>query len=177
MKGWSFEGSWSSRRAAVRAAVAFTAALVAGPAAAAGAATDSAIPADYGTQLWVNPGIHSFHFDRDKGLRENNYGLGLEAVVTPEHVLAAGRYRNSNDRMSSYAAYTWRPLQWGALRLGVMLAAFDGYPNMRDGGWFAAVLPAASLEYGRLGVNFTIVPTYQDKLNGAFAVQLKLRVW
>lgn len=176
MKGWSFGESCSLRLTAA----AFTAlgvALAAGPSVAAGAATDSAIPADYTTQVWINPGIHSFHFDRHKDLRENNYGLGIEAAVTPEHVLAAGRYRNSNDRMSSYAAYTWRPLQWGPLRLGVMLAAFDGYPNMRDGGWFAAVLPAASLEFDRLGVNFTIVPTYQDKLNGAFAVQLKLRVW
>jgi hypothetical protein len=63
------------------------------------------------------------------------------------------------------------------VRAGVIVGAFDGYPRMRDGGWFPAALPAASIEYGRLGVNLTIVPTYKDRLNGAVALQFKLRVW
>ena len=57
------------------------------------------------------------------------------------------------------------------------VGAFDGYPNMRDGGWFVGAMPVLSVEGKWLGANFTIVPTIKDRIEGAVAVQLKLRVW
>lgn len=133
-------------------------------------------------EAWINPGLYSRHFDRDLTLRENNYGAGVELVSGREHGVMLGVYRNSNDRHTRYVGYIWRPLQWGpddGLRAGagVIVAAFDGYPLMRDGGWFPALLPVVSVEYKRVGVNFTIVPGYKDRLHGAIAVQAKLRVW
>ena len=91
--------------------------------------------------------------------------------------MVAGEYRNSNDRPSRYVGWFWRPLHWGIVDLGVMAMGFNGYPSMHDGGWFFAPIPAASIEYGRFGVNLTAVPGYKDRLHGAVAVQFKFRVW
>jgi hypothetical protein len=38
--------------------------------------------------------------------------------------------------------------------------------------------PAAVAEHrGPVGVNFSIIPTIKDRIEGAVAVQIKLRVW
>jgi hypothetical protein len=38
-------------------------------------------------------------------------------------------------------------------------------------------MPLLSVEGKRFGANFTVVPTIKDRIDGAVAVQLKLRVW
>ena len=60
---------------------------------------------------------------------------------------------------------------------GVALGAFDGYPNYRNGGWFVAPLPVLAIEGRYFGVNLSVIPTIRDRLDGALAVQFKLRVW
>lgn len=133
------------------------------------------------TTVWLNPGIYSYHFDRSKDFREDNVGFGAEVWLTENHALMAGTFINSNRARSDYAAYQWRPLHWRPAGIhvgaGVALGVFDGYPRYHDGGWFPAALPALSLEYGRVGANFFLVPTISNRLDGAVAVQLKLRVW
>jgi hypothetical protein len=140
-----------------------------------------AIDAQADPQVWVNPGIYSLHFDRDKDLRDDNIGLGVELVMAPEHAASAGTFINSNRARSRYLAYAWRPLRWELrgvdVALGVVAGAFDGYPNYRDGGWFVAPLPLLAVEGRRLGVNLSVIPTIRDRLDGALAIQLKLRVW
>ena len=132
-------------------------------------------------QIWINPGIYSLHFDRDKDLRDDNIGLGAEAVLTREHALAAGTFINSNRARSHYAAYAWRPVQSDvaglALSAGFAIGAFDGYPAYHDGGWFLAPLPLLAVEGRWLGVNLSLVPTIRDRVDGAIAIQLKVRVW
>ena len=132
-------------------------------------------------QIWLNPGIYSFHFDRDKDLRNDNVGFGAEALFANDHGAMGGTFINSNRERSNYAVYLWRPLHWGVSGLkvsaGALAGAFDGYPNYRSGGWFAAAMPLLSVEGDRFGANFTIVPTYANRLDGAFAVQLKFRIW
>lgn len=138
------------------------------------------IDAQADPQVWVNPGIYSLHFDRGKDLREDNIGLGVELVMAPEHSVSAGTFINSNRARSRYAAYAWRPLRWELgsvdVALGVVAGAFDGYPNYRDSGWFVAPLPLLAVEGRRLGVNLSVIPTIRDRLDGAIAVQLKLRI-
>ncbi|MGA8050890.1 MAG: hypothetical protein WCA09_12025 [Burkholderiales bacterium] len=125
--------------------------------------------------------MYSFHFDRSKDLRNANPGLGVEVTLAPEHVVMGGTFINSRDARSHYAAYAWRPLQgrWAGLDVGagVILAAMDGYPTYREGGWFVAPLPVVSLEGRYLGVNLSVIPTLSNRIDGAFVVQLKLRVW
>ncbi|MEO8164865.1 MAG: hypothetical protein ABI619_05655, partial [Betaproteobacteria bacterium] len=104
-----------------------------------------------------------------------------EVALAPDHALIAGNYINSNRARSHYGGYIWRPLHWplaGAqLSAGVALAAFDGYPKYRDGGWFFAALPVLAIEGRYLGVNLSVIPTIRDRLDGALSFQFKLRVW
>ena len=131
-------------------------------------------------QIWLNPGIYAFHFDRDKDLRDDNIGFGVEVVVAPDHAVGAGSYVNGNRTRLRYAAYAWRPLHWrpsGAdVLLGVVAGAFDGTPTI---GTAAGSLRRCrcSIEGRRLGVNLSVIPTIRDRVDGAIAIQLKLRVW
>jgi len=140
-----------------------------------------AMAADAWPQVWLNPGIYSYHFKRDAGYRDNNVGIGAELLLTDNHGLMAGSFVNSDRQRSHYGLYQWRPLQWqfSQVKLSLVLAAgaFDGYPRYHDGGWFAAALPLLALEGERFGINFGIIPNIPDRMNGAVAIQVKLRVW
>ena len=61
-------------------------------------------------QVWLNPGFFSWHFNRSLDLREDNWGVGVEAAFAPEHAVMAGSFINSDDDRSNYVAYLWRPL-------------------------------------------------------------------
>lgn len=128
-------------------------------------------------RVWLNAGFLSYHFERDLNLRERNGGVGVEVALQPDHRVIAGTYLNSNDHRSRYIGWTWQPLRRGRVALGATLAAIDGYPTMRQGGWYLAAVPVVSVEVGALGVNFTLVPDYRDRLHGAIVAQFKLRVW
>ncbi|OGA14057.1 MAG: hypothetical protein A3H32_16945 [Betaproteobacteria bacterium RIFCSPLOWO2_02_FULL_63_19] len=136
---------------------------------------------EFSPQVWINPGIYSLHFDRNKNLRDDNVGLGAEVVLAPDHALLAGSFVNSDWTRSRYGAYAWRPLHWQLdgthVSAGVIVGAFDGYPRYREGAWFVAPMPVVAIEGERLGVNLSVIPTLQNRVNGAIAVQIKLRVW
>lgn len=127
------------------------------------------------SQVWVNPGFYSIHFDRNAGLRDGNPGLGFEWQVTKWVSLTAGRFRNSDDRMSNYAGAYVMPWSWGAWRFGAVVGGFDGYPKANDGGWFPALIPVISYERRYVGLNVGIVPEIKDRLHGAISFQLKFR--
>jgi hypothetical protein len=132
-------------------------------------------------RIWLNAGLYSWHFDRSENLRNDNVGLGIEVALTSEHALMAGSIINSNRARTRYAGYAWRPLYWSLagtdVAAGVAIGAFDGYPNYKGGGWFAAPLPLVSVEGRRLGVNLSLIPTLKNRVDGALAIQLKLRVY
>jgi hypothetical protein len=106
--------------------------------------------------------------------------VGAEVVFTPDHTVMAGNFINSGGERSNYASYQWRPLHWRPsdidVSAGIGLGVLDGYPY-HNGGWFAALFPLLAVEGKRIGANFSIVPTIQDKVNGAVVLQIKLRVW
>jgi hypothetical protein len=136
---------------------------------------------DFSPRVWLSPGIYSYHFDRSKDLRDDNWGLSAEVALAPNHAVIGGNYINSNGERTHYGGYEWRPLHWQVAGLdvaaGIAIGAFDGYPNYRDGGWFVAALPVLAIEGRYLGVNMSIIPTIQDRLDGALSIQFKLRVW
>ena len=144
-------------------------------------APEESKPKESTPQIWINPGIYSYHFDTSKDLRNNNIGFGVEAVLVPDHVLMAGTFINSNDAHTRFAGYEWRPLHWNYsgvdISAGIVVGAFDGYPNYRNGAWFAAPLPMLSIEGKRFGANLALIPTVANRFDGALAIQVKLRVW
>jgi hypothetical protein len=132
-------------------------------------------------RVWLNPGFYSYHFDQDVDLRENNIGFGAEVELRRNHVLTAGTFLNSDDDRSRYVGYQWRPLHWQPAKTdvsaGLIVAVLDGYPRVRDGDWYLAVLPVLSVQWKRVGINLTAVPTIEDRLYGAVAIQFKFRIW
>lgn len=135
------------------------------------------IEAEPKRELWVDSGFATWHFDRDKNLNGGNRGLGVEYRFSGTMAAAAGRFVNSDRAYSNYAGLIWQPYALGPVRLGAAIAAFDGYPKMRDGGWFPAVVPTFTAELGRVGLNVGVIPSYKDRLYGGVSLQLKLRLF
>lgn len=126
--------------------------------------------------VWVNPGFYSHHFDTSKNLNNHNHGFGIEATVSPTYSLTAGVFENSDRQTSHYVGAYVMPFQRGALKAGVAVGAFDGYPKMREGGWFPAVLPVMAIEGSRVGLNISYIPKIGDKLNSALSFQVKFNL-
>ena len=147
----------------------------------AAAASASVRGEESGPQVWVNPGFYSQHFRSGGQFRSDNFGVGAEVVLAPDHSVLAGSFINSDSRRSQYGAYFWRPLHWkfseAGVHAGVVAAALDGYPKYRNGGWFVAPVPAVAIEGERVGVNLMVVPTIRNRVQGAIAIQVKFRVW
>jgi hypothetical protein len=135
------------------------------------------IAADPKSELWIDSGFATYHFDHDKNLNGGNRGLGVEYRFSGTMAAAAGRFVNSDRYYSNYAGVVWQPYALGSVRLGAAIAAFDGYPKMRDRGWFPAVIPTFTYEYQRVGVNVGVIPTYKDRLYGGISVQLKVKLF
>lgn len=132
--------------------------------------------------LWVTSGFVSKHA-RSGNYNENNRGIGFEYTLDARWHLAAGVYDNSMRRTSRYAqavwspdATLWRSGDWKA-NLGVAVGLVDGYRDMREGGFFPTLLPVASLEWKRVGVNLTYIPSIAGNVSGAVALQLKLQLY
>ncbi len=128
------------------------------------------------SEFWIDTGFATAHFDSDRNLNGANKGLGAEYRFSGTMTATAGRFHNSDRAWSNYAGVIWQPYAIGPVRVGAALAAFDGYPNMRDGGWFPAVVPTLTYDYKRVGVNVGIIPTYKDRLYGGVSVQLKFKL-
>ena len=126
--------------------------------------------------VWINPGFYSYHFDKSKDLNNNNHGFGVEATISKTYSLTAGVFENSDSQTSHYLGAYVMPFQMGALKAGVAVGAFDGYPKMRDGGWFPAVLPVMAIEGSRVGLNISYTPKIGDKVNSALSFQVKFNI-
>ena len=126
--------------------------------------------------VWVNPGFYSYHFQRDKGFNNANTGLGVEATVTETYSVTAGVFHNSDRETSRYLGVYAMPWHVGSLKAGAAIGAFDGYPKVRDGGWFPAIIPTVSWEGSQLGLNMSFIPTVGDRLHGAVTFQLKYKL-
>ena len=128
------------------------------------------------SRLWLNAGFYSAHFDSGKGLRNTNPGLGLEYKLDDTWSATAGRFINSDNAHSSYLGAYCQPWSVSGVRLGVVGGVFNGYPKAFDGGWFPAIIPVATWEGERFGLNVALVPPLKDRLYGAVSFQLKMRL-
>jgi hypothetical protein len=129
------------------------------------------------SELWLNPGFYSYHFQKDKGFNNSNFGFGGEYRYSTVSSVTLGVFDNSDRQTSRYVGWYWQPLESGPVRFGAVVGAIDGYPNMLNGGWFIAFIPTASIQYKIIGANLMFVPSYKDRLYGAISLQLKLRVF
>ncbi len=129
------------------------------------------------SELWLNPGFYSYHFQKDEGLNNSNFGIGGEYRYSAVSSVTFGIFDNSDRQTSRYIGWCWQPLASGPVRIGAVVGAIDGYPHLLNGGWFIAVIPTASIQYKSIGANLMFVPSYKDRLYGAISLQLKFRVF
>jgi hypothetical protein len=126
--------------------------------------------------VWLNPGFFSYHFDKEKNLNNNNHGFGVEASISKTYSLTAGVFENSNRATSHYIGAYVMPFQRGAFKAGAAVGGFDGYPNMREGGWFPAIVPTVAIEGRRVGLNISYTPKIGEKINSVVSFQVKFNV-
>ncbi len=128
-------------------------------------------------EVWLNPGLLSYHWDHGKDLNGDNYGIGGEYRFNTVASVTVGEFYNSDRKTSDYVGVYYQPIAIGPFRAGAVFGGFNGYPHYRDGGWFPAAVPTISYEYERVGLNLMFVPSYQDRLYGALSFQLKVKVY
>ncbi len=126
--------------------------------------------------IWINPGFYSHHFDKSKNLNDNNRGFGVEASVNSTYSITAGMFENSNRETSHYIGAYVMPFQRGSFKAGAAVGGFDGYPNMREGGWFPAIVPTVAIEGRRVGLNISYTPKIGEKINSVVSFQVKFNV-
>jgi hypothetical protein len=129
------------------------------------------------SQLWINPGMVSYHFQQDKNFNNGNWGAGLEYRFNTVLSVTAGRFYNSDRAYSNYAGIYYQPLAIGPIKFGAVVGGFNGYPTTNNGGWFAAALPALTWEGDLVGANVFVIPTIGDRVHGAISLQLKLKIF
>jgi hypothetical protein len=129
------------------------------------------------SEVWLNPGFLSYHWDRDKDLNGDNYGLGAEYRFSTVASVTAGEFYNSDRAHSEYLGLYYQPIGIGPVRFGAAFGGFNGYPHEKNGGWFLAAIPAASYDYKNVGLTVSFVPTYADRLYGSLSFQFNLKVY
>ncbi|MDM0105184.1 hypothetical protein QTH97_09595 [Variovorax sp. J22R24] len=127
------------------------------------------------SQVWINPGFYSLHFDRNKGLEDFNPGIGIEWPIDKTFSLTAGAFRNSDRDRSHYIGLYVMPFEFHGVKLGAVVGGFDGYQMSNNGGWFPALIPTAAIEGRNWGLNIAIIPSIKNRLYGAISFQLKYR--
>ncbi len=129
------------------------------------------------SELWLNPGFYTYHFQSDQGFNNNNLGFGGEYRYSTTSSIVVGGFQNSDWKTSDYVGWYWRPITLGPVHLGAEVGGIDGYSRIVNGGWFPVVVPVASLEYNSIGANIVFVPSYKDQLHGGLSLQLKVKIY
>lgn len=129
------------------------------------------------SELWLNAGFYSYHFQKDKGFNNQNWGLGGEYRYSTTSSIVAGSSYNSVRRTSHYAGWHWHPLALGPIHFGVVAGGVNGYPGANNGGWFPVVIPAASFEYKSVGANLILIPRVNNVVYGAISLQIKIKLY
>ena len=104
-----------------------------------------------------------------------NPGLGAEWRQSSEVSWSGGFFHNSDWARSYYAGAYWTPWQWAGWRWGAFVGLINGYPRMLDGGVFPFLTPVATREWDQWGVGMSLLPDYENRLHGAFTVQVKYK--
>jgi hypothetical protein len=73
-------------------------------------------------EVWVNPGMYSYHFQKDQNLNNNNWGIGLEYRFNSVASATIGNFKNSDNDRSSYAGIYYQPIAIGPIKLGVVMS-------------------------------------------------------
>jgi hypothetical protein len=57
------------------------------------------------SEVWINPGMYAYHFQKDQNLNNNNWGVGLEYRFSTVASVTIGNFKNS-DNAQLFAGYS-----------------------------------------------------------------------
>ncbi len=118
--------------------------------------------------LWVTSGLRSWHTNEGYWhYRQNNDGIGLSYEMPHEINIVAGTYMNSDNNRTNYLGAIYQPVDFFGVHLGVLGGFFSGYTSAR---LTTPLIPMASYEYRRVGINLFWVPSI------VMALQLKVKL-
>lgn len=122
----------------------------------------------------VSFGGASYHFERDLGYNEFNYGLGYERDLNDELSISAGVFKNSIRRAAYYVLGNYYPVKLGAgFRLGLAFGGITGYRNLAVA---PALVPALEWRGERLAMQTYVIPTIKPRIDGAVVFQIKYQL-
>lgn len=123
---------------------------------------------------FVSVGGASYHFERDLGHNEFNYGLGVERDRDESLSWSTGVYKNSIRRATFYGLANWYPWAPGqGFRGGLSGGLMTGYHKSAVIG---TLMPTLEWRGGPVGVQAYVVPTIKPYVDGAVVFQLKFRI-
>lgn len=118
--------------------------------------------------LWLTTGLRSWHTNEGYWhYRQNNDGIGLSYEMPHEINIVAGTYMNSDNNRTNYLGAIYEPVDFFGAHLGVLGGFFSGYTSTR---LTTPIIPMASYEYKRVGINLFWVPSIVT------ALQLKVKL-
>lgn len=127
-------------------------------------------PAAHAAEL-ISFGGGAYHFERDLGYNEFNYGLGYERDIQEDWSVSGGVYKNSIRRAAFYVLANYYPFNLGAgFRVGVAAGPVTGYRHVAV---VPAVMPTLEWRGERLALQSYVIPTIKPNIDGAFVVQVK----
>jgi hypothetical protein len=129
------------------------------------------------SELWLNPGMYTYHFQTSKHFNNSDFGFGFEYRYSTTSSFTAGVFDNSERQTSHYVGWYWQPVRVGKLQLGAGFGGVNGYPSLHNRGWFPAILPTATIEFGKVGMNVLFIPIFNHGFYGALSFQLKIRAF
>lgn len=133
------------------------------------------ITAESRSELWLNAGMYSYHYDKSQNFNNNNIGFGVEYRFSSVASFTIGGFKNSDSTHSNYVGIYWQPIALGPINIGLVGGGFNGYQATNNGGWFPAIFPALTVEGRWVGANIFFIPTVGDRVHGAISLQLKLK--
>ncbi|WP_157288375.1 hypothetical protein [Uliginosibacterium gangwonense] len=129
--------------------------------------------ASWATDL-VSFGGASYHFERDLGYNEFNYGLGYERDLRDDFSISGGVFKNSIRRAAFYVLGNYYPVTLGAgFRLGLAIGGVSGYRHLAVA---PALLPALEWRGERLALQTYVIPTIKPHIDGAVVLQVKYQL-
>ncbi|PCI46064.1 MAG: hypothetical protein COB51_07995 [Moraxellaceae bacterium] len=132
---------------------------------------------------YIQLGGWSHHFDRSKKMNEEHNIAGIELelgeVEAAVFGFTASTFKNSRGNTSKYFAgvakvckrYTKTMRSCGGITGGFL----DGYKAENEGGFFPAIIPHASFEYRRAGIDLTCLPKLYSRRSFC-AIQGKIKI-
>jgi hypothetical protein len=119
--------------------------------------------------------LTSYHIneDSDDNLNEFNIGAGYNYEFKPTIFLSFGAFNNSYEKLSVYAAAKWLPLEYKAIKAGLVGGFITGYDENTDANEIQpVVLPEIQFHFNQFYLVSRFAPDLGDNSSSAITLSI-----